>query len=105
MSGETRKIVIEQLDKTIKHVARIRKGAILLEGMEPEEVDKLINEMCEKHYKTFDNMNKVDLIMESLMEAMEHSPEHVRDVLGGGEIAWRCMQSEERDLFYILKTA
>jgi len=82
MEKDTRKIAIEQLDKTVKHVARIRKGLILLEKMDPEEVDKLINEMCEKHYKLFEPMNTVDLIMESLMDAMEHNPNEVKDALG-----------------------
>ena len=75
---------LENLDDAIKHVARVRRGMIVLFDMKAEEVDAEINKMCEKHYKTFSNMGKRDILLESLMDLIKRIPEKIKEVLRGG---------------------
>lgn len=74
---------LQSLERAIKRVARVRRGLIVLFGMEAEEVDAEINKMCEKHYETFNNMNKADLLIEALMDAVNES-KRLEDAFSGG---------------------
>lgn len=81
---KARASALENLDDAIKHVARVRRGLIVLFDMKAEEVDAEINKMCEKHYETFSNMDKADLLLESLMDAIKRNPKKAEEVLRGG---------------------
>lgn len=74
---------LRNLEKAIKHVARIRRGLIILFEMEAEEVDAEINKMCEKHYEIFNNMDKADLVIEALVDAIKSDSKGVEDILKG----------------------
>lgn len=79
-----RATALENLDDAIKHVARVRRGLIVLFDMKAEEVDAEINKMCEKHYKTFSNMDKTDILLESLMDAFKRDPKRTEEALRRG---------------------
>lgn len=63
------------VEAAVDTIARARRTAEIAHDISPEEFDKKLNEICEKAYRHFSDMNEAEMTVDMLLELMQrHTP-------------------------------